>query len=288
MWTLLADPIMAAIPPVEPPVVPLEEEPLVTPLDQVHRAFTTCGIIQDIDCVRIIVSKGINLVLFLGNLTDDEIKKMATQLAKHTPANMRVILGMGQIKQLKTLAYWICKMHREGQEVDIDNLDAAQLDLVADKVALTTPTKPDEKLFYPPAFDLTKYISWSRSFTNYLDSHIGKANMSLSYVICPVDADPDLAVDEYQRVLWSTPHHGPAFKDDNRQVYRIYKDLIVGTDGWAWFLMAPKGNGRAAHCFLQQHYLGDNANARHAVQAKAFMECLHYKNEVTFAFEEYM
>jgi hypothetical protein len=77
MWIVLADPIMAAVPPVEPPVVAPEEEPPVDPLVQVHQAFTVCGIIQDIDCVRIIVFKGINSVTFLGNLTDDEIEKMA-------------------------------------------------------------------------------------------------------------------------------------------------------------------------------------------------------------------
>jgi hypothetical protein len=279
---------MAAVPPVEPPVIAPEEEPPVDLLAQVHQAFTVCGIVQDIDRVRIIVFEGINSITFLGNLTDDEIEKMAVRLAKRTPANTRVFLGMGQIKRLKTLAYWIRKMRREGQAIDIDNLDEAQLDSVADEVALTTPTKPDEKLFYPLAFDSTKYVSWSRSFANYLDSRIGKANVSLSYIIRPVDADPEQAVDEYQRVLWMTPHHGPAFEDDNRQVYRIYKDLIVGTDGWAWFSMAPEGNGRAAHRFLQQHYLGDDANARRAVQSKAYLERLHYKNEATFAFKEYV
>jgi hypothetical protein len=257
-------------------------------LAQVHRAFTICGIIEDIERARVIVFEGINSVHFIGNLTDDEIEKMAARLAKRTPANSRVTLGMGQIKRLKTLAFWIRKMRREGQDYDIDNLDEAQLDTVADEVALTTTTKPDEKLFYPSTFDSTKYVSWSRSFANYLDSRIGKANVSLSYVIRPVDADPEQAVDEYQRVLWTTPHHGPAYEDDNRQVYRIYKDLIVGTDGWAWFLMAPEGNGRAAHRQLQQHYLRDDANARRAVQAKAYMEKLHYKNEATFSFEEYV
>jgi hypothetical protein len=68
MWILLADPIMAAVPPVEPPIVaPPEEEPPVDPLQQVHQAFTVCGIIQDIDRLRIIVFEGINLVMFLGN-----------------------------------------------------------------------------------------------------------------------------------------------------------------------------------------------------------------------------
>jgi hypothetical protein len=83
-------------------------------------------------------------------------------------------------------------------------------------------------------------------------------------------------------------HEGFAFEEDNRLVYRIYKDLINGTDGWAWFSMAAEGNGRAAHLHLQQHYLGYYSNARRAVQAKATLEILHYKNESVFCFEVYV
>jgi hypothetical protein len=186
---------MAAVPPVDIPPI---EEPPVDPLGIVHQALILCGVIEDINRVRIIVFEGINSVVFMGNLTDEEIEKMAGRLAKHTPANMRVILGMGQIKRLKTFAYWVRKMRREGKPVDLDMMDAAALDTIADKVALTTPSKADEKLFYPPLFDPKKYVAWSRSFANYLDSRIGKSDVPLSYVVHPEDANPDEAVDEYQ------------------------------------------------------------------------------------------
>jgi hypothetical protein len=117
---------------------------------------------------------------------------------------------------------------------------------------------------------------------------IGKSDVPLSYVIHPENANPDDDADEYQRVLWSAPHEGFAYEEDNHLVYRIYKDLINGTDGWVWFSMAPKGNGRAAHLHLQQHYLGDDSNARRAVQTKAKLEMLHYKNESVFPFEGYV
>jgi hypothetical protein len=187
---------MAAVPPVDD--IPPMEEPPVDPLAIVHQALILCGVIEDIDRVRIIVFEGINSVVFMGNLTDEEIEKMAGRLAKRTPANTRVILGMGQIKRTKTFAYWVRKMHHEGKPVDLDAMDAAALDTVADEVALTTPSKADEKLFYPPPFDAKKYVAWSRSFANYLDSRIGKSDVPLSYVIRPADANPDDAVDEYQ------------------------------------------------------------------------------------------
>jgi hypothetical protein len=91
---------MAAIPPVD---IPPMEEPPVDPLAMVHQALILCGVIEDIDRVRIIVFEGINSVVFMGNLTDEEIEKMAGRLAKRTPANTRVILGMGQIKRMKRL-----------------------------------------------------------------------------------------------------------------------------------------------------------------------------------------
>jgi hypothetical protein len=126
---------------------------------------------------------------------------------------------MGQIKQLKTFGYWVYKMCCEGKPLDLNALDVAALDGGADEVALTTPSKADMKLFYPPPFDAKKYVAWSRSFASYLDSCIGKSDMPLSYVICPETANPDAATDEYQQVLWSVPHEGFAYKEDNCLVY---------------------------------------------------------------------
>jgi hypothetical protein len=57
-------------------------------------------------------------------------------------------------------------------------------------------------------------------------------------------------------VIWSAPHEGLAFKEDNREVYRIYKDLMNGMNGWAWFNQAQFGNGRQAHQLIVEHYRG--------------------------------
>jgi hypothetical protein len=56
----------AGAPPVDIP--PVDEEPLVNPMAQVHQALTLCGVIKNIEHVCIIVFEGINLRLFLGNI----------------------------------------------------------------------------------------------------------------------------------------------------------------------------------------------------------------------------
>jgi hypothetical protein len=150
----------------------------------------------------------------------------------------------------------------EGREIDALALNPDLLNQLMEEMSMDIPPKKDEKLFYPEKFEAKRYKAWSRSLVNYLDSIIGKSGVPLTYVIRAEGVTPDDAIDEYQRTLWSTPHAGFAFRDDNRQVYRILKDLIIATDGWAWFNMAPEGNGCAAFLRLEAHYLGTKHTAQ--------------------------
>jgi hypothetical protein len=127
----------------------------------------------------------------------------------------------------------------------------------------------DDKLFYPPKFDPDAYVTWERTFENYLDSLKGKSKIPLSYIIRPAGVDPAAATSDYQRMIWQAPHVGYAFEEDNREVYRIYKDLMIGTDGWTWFHHAPEGNGRSAHILISEHYRGTAETARRASEAEA-------------------
>jgi hypothetical protein len=75
----------------------------------------------------------------------------------------------------------------------------------------------------------------------------GKLGTPLSYILRPENANPAKAADEYQHIFWSAPFTSSAFHEDNRSVYRIYKDLMIGTDGWTWFNHATPGDGWDAH-----------------------------------------
>jgi hypothetical protein len=71
------------------------------------------------------------------------------------------------------------------------------------------------KVGQPNKFDPRNYVSWARSFENYLDSLHGKSGVPLSYLLRPEGANPAEAADEYQRVLWSAPFTGNYFRKDN-------------------------------------------------------------------------
>ena len=59
------------------------------------------------------------------------------------------------------------------------------------------------------------------------------ALVPLAYVIRTGDVDPLTAEKEYLRAIWPAPHVGDAYEEDNRQAHRLYKNAIVGTEGWA-------------------------------------------------------
>jgi hypothetical protein len=278
----------AQVPPavVLPPVVAGVPNPPYYEMDQV---LLLCGVIDPAARLRLINFEGLETIAEFGDANDAEITDMAKRNESRTPAAQRVHLGMTRIKKLKAVAFWARKQQREGVVIDINNLNAAVInDTIKEMTLAPASAKKDEKLFEPDKFEPKRYKQWSRSMANYLDSMMGQSGVPLSYVTRAADADPAEAESEYQRVIWSAPHVGLAYETDNRQVYRLYKHAMIGTEGWAWFNQTPDGDGRAAHIHLTDHYLGTAETSRRAAEAEAQLARLHYKNEASFPFEKYI
>jgi hypothetical protein len=146
----------------------------------------------------------------------------------------------------------------------------------------------DSKLYYPETFVATDYKNWIKKVENYLDSRTGKSGVPLSYVIRPADANPAEAPDEYTRVMWAASFHTQQYREDNREVYHLFKDLVTKTEGATWFEKVKDGDGRAAHLLLREHYNGEAHDMRRAAAANAKLETLFWKSEASFSFEKYL
>ena len=144
--------------------------------------------------------------------------------------------------------------------------------LIMEINAKGTKEKSDSKLYYPDAFTSNDYKNWIKKVTNYLDSRTGKAGVPLSYVIRPDGVNPDSAPDEYTRALWAASLETRQFRDDNREVYHLFKDLLTKTEGQTWFEKVNDGDGRAAHLLLREHYFGEAHDQRRAASAMAKLE----------------
>ena len=118
------------------------------------------------------------------------------------------------------MKFWIKKKLREEDALcDLTELSDDFIGELIREMSLRNSDKDsDSKLYYPDAFNACDYKNWIKKVSNYLDSRKGKAGVPLSYVIRPVDADPDDAPDEYTRALWAALHETPQYPDDNREV----------------------------------------------------------------------
>ena len=248
-----------------------------------------CGLRDIPSQTRLIEFEGLEEIEELANYTDAELDTMADRNSKRSPAATRVQMGLARTKKLKAVKFWINKKLRENAACDLTELTDALIGELIREMSLTKSDKDsDSKLYYPDAFNANDYKNWIKKVSNYLDSRKGKSGVPLSYVIRPVDADPEDAQDEYTRTLWAASFETPQFKDDNREVYHLFKDLLTKTDGATWFEKVTDGDGRAAHLLLREHYVGEAHDMRRAASANAKLEALFWKSEASFPFEKYL
>jgi hypothetical protein len=254
-----------------------------------HYVLHVCGLRDIPSQTRLIEYEGLETVEELANYTDSELDSMADRNSKRSPAPTRVQMGLARTKKLKAVKFWVNKKLRENVPCDLTELTDGFIGDLIKEMALTKSDKAsDSKLYYPDAFNASDYQNWIKKVSNYLDSRKGKAGVPLSYVIRPADVDPDEAQDEYTRALWAASFHTSQFKDDNREVYHLFKDLLTKTDGATWFEKVNDGDGRAAHLLLREHYVGEAHDMRRAASANAKLEALFWKSEASFPFEKYL
>jgi hypothetical protein len=76
------------------------------------------------------------------------------------------------------------------------------------------------------------------------------------------------------------------FRNNNHQVYYLFKDLLTKTEGATWFEKVNDGNGQGAHLFLREHYVGEAHNMCRAASATANLETLFWLPWMSKAFKE--
>jgi len=113
--------------------------------------------------------------------------------------------------------------------------------------------------------------------------------MPLSYVVRPANVNPIMnAPDEYTQALWPALFETQPYREDNRVVYHLFKDLLTKTKGTTWLKNVKDGDGRAAHLLLREHYVGEAHDMRRAAAANAKLEALFWKSEASFPFEKFL
>ena len=142
----------------------------------------------------------------------------------------------------------------------------------------------------PVKFAAAQWHDWHKSFITYLSNYKGVQLTELDYVTQEHTVLPQghIHLTTRDQDLYKFPLTGAHFNEDNRTVYRMLADLMVGTDGYTWIETYDRSqDGRAAWINLTDHYNGGGQQEKAIARAEAIIKTTHYKNEQVFPFDTF-
>lgn len=73
-------------------------------------------------------------------------------------------------------------------------------------------------------------------FLNYMGTKYGQCKAPLSFKLCPDDdpADEEDLTDDFERMIYLTPHQDQGYQYDNGMVYDELKALLVNSTAFTW------------------------------------------------------
>ena len=114
----------------------------------------------------------------------------------------------------------------------------------------------------PSAFKRdTKWRVQKEQFLNYMATKYGQCKAPLSFVLRPENdpADEEDLTDNFERMIYLTPHHGQCYQYDTGLVNDELKALLVNSTAFTWIRVHDWArNGREAWKSLLSHYESTN------------------------------
>jgi hypothetical protein len=167
-----------------------------------------------------VIDEGIAVPEDLVTYTHSDIKTFFKHLS-----NRGIHPPFGSQHKFQILRYWVEKQIPLGLDVSSELFTDAELSTWGEKMKAAADEKDAQKptIAAPSAFKKDmKWRIWKEQFLNYMETKSGQNRTPLTYVIRP-DDDPadedDVANDDFERMVYLTPHQGRAYQYDNGMVY---------------------------------------------------------------------
>lgn len=255
--------------------------------EQVHQVLTTCGLTTAL-LRNAVITEGFNDINQFARLTTVEIETMVKNLRQACPAQGGVRIGAIATKNMKALVWWARDKRRRNLEIAANDFTEDVLEECLTHLELDE-AEEEAKIEAPSSLKADEWITWEQNMYNYFMSVNGSSGIPLAYVIRK-DIDDDYEFDgEVEQLIYDAPLEGPVYQVDNRQVYRILKSKLTGTDSWDWIKKYDRTqDGRKTMLTLRTHYDGPGEVQKRIAKAEASINLLHYKAEQTFSFEKFI
>ena len=233
----------------------------------------------------LVIREQLDTLQEFGMLTKENVESMATRLERRSVQNGRLIMSTKLMKNIQALCYWAQQKLLRREVLNANEFDVMAL-MSAREAMNTKEDQQDAPDIKPEMFKPDKWYEFNKFFPMYLSHHSGRQHATLDYVIRDDVPAGHVHGTPREQQLYSYPHAGNAYKEDNKTVYRILANLVQGTDGFTWIESFHGGqDGRAAWISLKNHYEGGGNKEKVITRAESILTNIHYKNEQTFSFE---
>ena len=233
-------------------------------------------------------------------LTSADISDLATEFARRSAADGRIIFGLRHTKLLKGFVHWIMDFYRTSSTLSIEGLDEVafktQLQTALSHSEIRKSIKDNTKTAADaanpgPLESERKWKQWENKFINYTRCHLGACGVPLAYVICENDVpnQDTIHADFLAKSIACAPLSGEYYEADRRSVFDMIVAFTTGQPSFDWIKSTMKySDGRRSIKALRNHFAGAGNASRSKAEADRLKASLHYKNVRSMPFEKFL
>jgi hypothetical protein len=168
--------------------------------------------------------------------------------------NQPTLINARQSKSLQLLVWWVQDRKSCNAGYKRFNLDARNHAIEV----ISVPTDSETATLMLTKFQSGKWPNWSKSVKNYLSGLQSIQMITIDYSIRQLldPNNPFLMCDPGQQVKYNARLTGLLFNQDNKRVFRILKDLTLGTLAWEFIKHLDNAQDGHACWNTLKHYKG--------------------------------
>ena len=168
----------------------------------VRAALAVCGCSATL--IDSIVDDDVDTMDSLRRLTNEDIVSLARSITSATVARGGTKFGITRVKKVQALCSWSRMRHACNLPIDANLFTEGELEKELDlcEIGENRKGKDESNIIKPKKFEPIEWVSWERSFDNYLRQMRGaNEQVPLTYVIRKLQPPTYVARDEDERKL---------------------------------------------------------------------------------------
>ena len=234
------------------------------------------------------------------SLKEKEITALSEAFARRLATNGKINFGIRRTKKLKYMMHWAQDFIRVSERPTTVGLDETlflqALNMAGERADIRKQLEEQSavkaKESSPGSLvSESKWTDWEPKFENYLSTILGITGTPLSYVIRKNETPSRIGpfANFIEECIACAPLKGTLYDADRSTVHQALVSFTTGMPSEDWIKPVHKlKDGRKSMEALRNHFSGEGNATRRIAEADRMKETLHYKNERSLTFENFL